>query len=358
MARVVGIDPGTVSFDLYGLEDGRPFLDRSVPSREVAARPELLLELLAAAGPLDLIAGPSGYGLPLVPASAVGDRERFLLTLVRPDERGSAVGVGGLGRLTRLLAALPVPVVFLPGAIHLPTVPEHRKVNRVDLGTPDKVCSAALGIVDQARRLHCRYADTSFILVEAGGAFSAVLAVAGGQVVDGQGGSSGPPGFMAAGALDGEVAYLLGGLSKQTLFSGGAAWVAGQPQPDLPAFLAGVAAGLPECRRAWLALLEGLEKAVAAMRVAVPQPREILLAGRLARAPEFAAALADRLAPVAPVRPLGAPGGAVAKESARGAALLADGLANGAYRELVDVLRLREAAGTALDHIYIPGLAR
>ena len=61
------------------------------------------------------------------------------------------------------------------------------------------------------------------ILLELGGAFTAALAIDGGQIVDGMGGSSGPLGVRAAGALDGELAYLLGpALRKDTLYSGGA----------------------------------------------------------------------------------------------------------------------------------------
>ena len=94
MPRVVGIDPGTVSFDVLGLQDGDAFLERSVPTPEVARRPETLLGVLQAALPLDLIAGPSGYGLPLVPIEAVGERELKLLYLARPGEdaphRGAA----------------------------------------------------------------------------------------------------------------------------------------------------------------------------------------------------------------------------------------------------------------------------
>jgi len=36
MPRVIGIDPGTVSIDLCGLDNGRLFLDRSWPTAEVA----------------------------------------------------------------------------------------------------------------------------------------------------------------------------------------------------------------------------------------------------------------------------------------------------------------------------------
>jgi predicted butyrate kinase (DUF1464 family) len=43
------------------------------------------------------------------------------------------------------------------------------------------------------------------------------------------------------------------------------------------------------------------------------------------------------------------------KEAARGAALIADGLAGGRYRELVEVMRLKEARGTVLDRLYLTG---
>ena len=41
----------------------------------------------------------------------------------------------------------------------------------------------------------------------------------------------------------------------------------------------------------------------------------------------------------------------IAKQGAQGAALIADGLAGGANRVLVDRLRIREAQGTVLDHL-------
>ncbi len=68
MPRVIGIDPGTVTIDVCGLDDGEVFLDRSLPTIEALAHPSVLVELIAAAAPLDLVAGPSGYGLPLTAA--------------------------------------------------------------------------------------------------------------------------------------------------------------------------------------------------------------------------------------------------------------------------------------------------
>ena len=190
---------------------------------EVGADPSLLVEALADHGPFELVLGPAGYGLPLVPVEQVGERELALMLLVREDEPHGRVGVGGMRSIVRALIAAELPLVFGPGAIHLPTIPAYRKWNRIDLGTADKVASAALCIADQSRRLDVEFAETSFVMLELGGAFSAALAVDGGRIVDGLGGSAGPIGARACGALDAEVAYLLGAaLSKRTVFSGGA----------------------------------------------------------------------------------------------------------------------------------------
>src|SRR5262249_40202171 len=114
------------------------------------------------------------------------------------------------------LAASRLPVVFLPGVIHVPTVPDHRKVNRIDLGTADKLCVAALAV---AR--HATPAEATFCLVELGSAFTACIVVAGGRIVDGVGGTGGPLGWRSAGGWDGEAAYLLSPLAKRDLFTGG-----------------------------------------------------------------------------------------------------------------------------------------
>jgi predicted butyrate kinase (DUF1464 family) len=309
LTRVAGVDPGTVSFDVCVLDDGEVVFERSFPTSDLPP----LVTALVEQGPFDLVLGPSCYGLPLVPAAEVGERELSLMVLVRADEAGR-VGITGMRSIIRALIAADLPLVFGPGAIHLPTIPAYRKWNRIDLGTPDKVASAALCIVDQAGRHGIDFADTSFVMVELGGAFTAALAVDGGQIVDGIGGSAGPIGAQACGAMDAEVAYLLGGaLSKGTVFSGGAT---------------GEALG------------EGAAKAALALTASVPAPREILVTGR--NATELG------LAHVAPER-------FVPKAAAHGAAVLADGLAGGRYAPLVERMRLRDAGGTALDHLRLHG---
>jgi predicted butyrate kinase (DUF1464 family) len=314
LTRVAGVDPGTVSFDVCVLDDGAVVFERSFPSSD----PQPLVSAVVEQGPFDLVLGPSGYGLPLVPAEQVGERELSLMVLLRSDEPPGPVGVVGMRTIIRALIAADLPLVFGPGAIHLPTIPDHRKRNRIDMGTADKVASAALCIADQARRLGIGFDETSFVMLELGGAFTAALAVDGGQIVDGIGGSAGPIGAQACGALDAEVAYLLGGaLSKRTVFSGGALGDA---------------------------LEEGAAKAALALTVSVPEPREILVTGRNARP-----ALATRFAQ--PVR-------FIEGAAAHGAAVLADGVAGGRYAPLVDRLRLRDATGTVLDHLRLHGADR
>jgi len=88
MPRVIGIDPGTVSIDICGLDDGRVFLDESLPTSEALRDATAFVARLQAAGPIDLIVGPSGYGLPCIRASDVSDADLRLAVLAAEGESG------------------------------------------------------------------------------------------------------------------------------------------------------------------------------------------------------------------------------------------------------------------------------
>src|SRR5256885_7460371 len=106
MPRVIGIDPGTVSIDVCGLDDGRLFLDRSVPTADALADPARLVGLLEEeAGPLDLVAGPSGYGLPLTRARDATDSDLRLALLA---------AAGGTLRAARAPPPPPCPAAPPP----------------------------------------------------------------------------------------------------------------------------------------------------------------------------------------------------------------------------------------------------
>ena len=212
----------------------------------------------------DLVVAPSGYGLPLRPARGVSEEELRLAFLARPDERG---GIGGLRRLVRRLAESDLPVVLIPGVVHLDTVPEHRKLNRVDMGTADKVCATALAMEEQRERTGRPLESISLILLELGGAFTAAVAVDRGQIVDGVGGTSGPLGWQAAGALDGEV-----GLSRRPASTRACCSAAARKRSRARAATGGTLAVR--------AYVEGAAKAVAQLRISAPRAEEVLVSGR------------------------------------------------------------------------------
>jgi predicted butyrate kinase (DUF1464 family) len=338
MTRVAGTDPGTSSLDLVLLEDGAVRDQCRFTPQDLQADPAHPVRWLSERGPLDLVAGPSGYGLPLVPARDCGERELALMSLVRPDDRGGEQGVLQFNALLRALVTSDLPVVFLPGVIHLATVPPQRKVNRIDLGTADKLCVAALALAQEAAARSVAFAACDFCLVELGSAFTACVVVRAGRVVDGAGGTSGPLGWRSGGAWDGELAYLLSPLAKRDLFAGG---VLSDPDPA-------------EGRAAFR---ESLRKTVAGLYAVTPFPRVVLSGRLLETEPAFAELVERDLAQVGKVARLPSLPGAWVKHAAQGAALTADGLAGGHYARLVEHLELRGAAGTALDWLRHPRAA-
>jgi len=345
--RVIGIDPGTGSFDFFGMDGEKIILDTSVPVPEVAQNPKVLVDTVRGVFPLDMIVGPSGYGLPVTPIRDITDRE---LTLMVPDDKSIPL-YDGIRMVLKLMKTEGFPVYFTPGVIHLSTVPAYRKANKMDMGTADKVCCVALAIRDQAELYGIDYSETSFILAEVGYAFTAVLGVDRGKIVDGLGGTSGGPGFITLGSMDSELAVRLGKFPGVVLFSGGAKDASGKD--DLtPEELAKKHYKYPP---AWNMLLESIAKGVAAITVAVEKPREILLSGRLSGIPEIAETLSAKLSKFGKVRKVERRA-RIAKEAAEGAYIIGEGLLGGKYKSIVDSLELREARGTMFDHILLKGI--
>jgi predicted butyrate kinase (DUF1464 family) len=329
MLRVAGTDPGTSSLDVLVLEDGAVRDQARFLPEELQADATLPVRWLDERGPFDLITGPSGYGLPLVAARDCDDRDLALMTLLRPDDQGGGrQGVLGFTAVVRALRVSALPVVFLPGVIQLPSIPAYRKINRIDLGTADKLCVAVLAI-DRVG------AGAAFCVMELGSAFTACLVVREGKVVDGLGGSSGPPGWRSGGAWDGEAAYLLSPLAKQDLFTGGVQSI-----------------GVDEGAR--LLFRESLLKAVAGLQ-AVTAFEQVVLSGRLLELePAFVEQVTDDLSKLGSVTRLESLPGAWVKQAAQGAALTADGLAGGSRAALVEGIGLRAASGSVLDWLRYP----
>jgi len=364
--KVAGTDAGIKTYDLFGFDDqtGEIFLDESIPREEISREPGLVIERFREVGRevggIKAIVASSGYGMPLKEARAATDADIALATFFTPADERRGLKIVGLRRLMLLMReATDLPFYFTPGVIHLPTVPEHRKANRIDLGTSDKVYTAALAIKDQAERKGKGYGETSLIAVEVGFSYTSALAVKGGKIVDAMAGTSGFPGYSGMGFMDAELCYALshleGELSKARLFTGGCAHVSGrEPSRTEPEeFVEGGGPG-------YELMVEAVVKDVASLLPSV-RPAEVLLSGRFSRIPRFFAEVKGRLEEFfsslsleVEVRKLGHRG--KAKEAAEGAAVLASGIAGGRYRELVEVMRLRESRGHVFEHLYPPEL--
>jgi predicted butyrate kinase (DUF1464 family) len=326
--RVVGTDPGTSSLDLLLLEDGQVVDQRRFRPEELRERPGALARLLDQWTPLTLVAGPSGYGLPLVPADRLTEDQIDQMSLVRPDHRGEPAGLIGFRSWVRALVQSGLPVVFLPGGFHLPTIPPHRKANSVDLGTADKVAVAALALWFDAAA-HGGVDRSTFAVVEIGSAFTAMMVVQDGRLVNSSAGTNGPIGLQSRGSWDGEVAYWNGPLSKSDLFRGGL--------DDLGPLG-------PEAFR------ESLARHIAGLRAITPFER-IYLSGAGLNRPDVAGLAGEALSRFGQLAFLPSLPGAWVKHAAQGSALLADALAGGQFATLAASLELCSAAGSIWDAV-------
>lgn len=365
MVRVVGIDPGTRSMDICGLEDGEVYYERVVDTVEAAQRPETLIEAIEVAEPFDLIAGPSGYGVEItylkdIPENIVEDwyYEYILLTDKAHIEKAlkrenfGALVYYAMTNSTIEMKRRNWPVCYIPGVIQLPTVPKYRKVNKMDMGTADKMCVAVLGVHDQARRLHIPYSEVSFIHVEMGFGYNAVLGVDKGRIVDGIGGTTiGGPGFLTISSMDAELVQIVEKWEKADVFSGGCASIGDCSTPEELVERIDVD---ENCRIAYDAMIEGVVKAVLSMTASVPNPKEVLISGRLTKIKEIKDELLNRVDP-APVMRVGWLSGIKeVKETSQGYAMVADGIAGGKFQRLIDWMKIKEAKGTAMDYIFHP----
>ena len=369
MVRVLGIDPGTKSIDICGLEDGVVYFEESIETIEAAKNPELVIKAIEKALPVDLIVGPSGYGVELtylkdIPEDILEDWYYTYILLTSREEIEDALRKGFIGayiyyamvQMVKEMKRRNLPVCFIPGVINLPTVPIHRKVNKMDMGTADKLCVAILAIHDQAKRLGIPYSEVSLILVELGFGYNAVIGVNNGKIVDGFGGTTMlGPSFLTMSWTDLELVQIVKHWEKADVFVGGVVSITGKDSLD--EFIECVDYD-EKCRIAWNAMMEGIEKAVKAIQVSVPKPREIIVSGRLAKYPRVLKELEERLSTIAPIRritPL--PGAKITKETAWGYAIVADGLAGGSFKDLIEHVEIKNAKGTCYDYIYHPKIA-
>ena len=330
MYRVLGIDPGSKSWDFFGLEDDKIILDTSLPTKELISDPQKALTIINSVKDIDLMVAPSGFGLPLKDVHELTEQDIFF-TLLKFDQKEKNKLVG-LGEVLRLIKAQKIAGIIVPGVKHLPTVPRYQKINKIDMGTADKICTAVTGIRDQIERFKISPEDTNFIMVEIGYGFTAVLAIEDGQIIDGIGGSN-IMGFRACG-----VAYISGysnlSLKEITLLA----------KKDNQTKLA---------LKAYLSSVKKAVFGISSSFTSKDKIKEVLLAGRGSDLVYFREKMIRGLKDVAPVRTMKS-FSQISKRAAQGAAFIANGILGGRFEPIIDNLKIKEATGSILDDIFIP----
>ncbi|MFX0001338.1 MAG: DUF1464 family protein [Candidatus Hodarchaeota archaeon] len=350
--RVLGIDPGSLSWDFFGMENDKIILDTSLPTKELIANPQKAITIINSIKDIDLMVAPSGFGLPLKDVHDLTEQDIFF-TLLKFDQKEKNKLIG-LGEVLRLIKAQKIPGVIVPGVKHLTTVPKYRKINKIDMGTADKICTAVTGIRDQMERFKVSPEKTNFILVEIGYGFTAVLAIENGQIIDGIGGSN-IMGFRACGSLDGELAYLIKNIEKKNIYKGGVAYISGYSDLSLKEITL-LAEKDEQTKIALKAYLSSVKKAVYGISSSFSSKekiKEVLLAGRGSNLVYFREKMVRGLNDVAPVRVMSS-FSQIAKRAAQGAAFIANGILGGRFEPIINNLKIKEATGSILDDIFIP----
>ncbi len=271
---------------------------------------EVVDEMLAM-HPATPIVLPSGLGVPLTRAGDLMDQDIAEITLGLDGPAADDLGALLVEARRRALRAFCIPAVKL-----LPSVPIHRKVNRLDLGGAGALC-AAVWIMHSIAVPGSEPASCGWLLVHAARAGTCLLAIRAGRIVDGTGELTPATGRLASRGLD-----------------------------ELLRRAARVGSPHPRAQAAWpphaLAEAEGemLTRAALGLLRFHGLPHAVVIGERRAETEH----LLGGWVPLAPSPAVG-PG----FEAALGAAVIAAGLTGGPTADLVQQLGVREARERALD---------
>ena len=346
----MGIDPGSRFWKFCVIDDdgilSRDKIDTAKITRDGAAfRGELERNLDG----LEAIAAPSGHGLSLTTIDRVGREDVQKMTLKRGGP--SIVGLGSSIEILRdVCSETGIKCFVLPSVKHLNSVPPWRKINRVDLGTADKVCSAAYALQSLSDRRSQPLAETSFILADVGHAFLAMVCVEKGRIVDGIGGTMAGFGTGASGAIDAELVHSWEFPDRSSIYSGGLVHAAGLSLQEIEDRLPGELEERPSV--ALRRFLESFASDAAAMSTR-NDVGEVVLSSVLG--PRLNSLLIEEVTRVGlPVKHSMVDEG----PGCIGAAYVANGLIGGRYSGLVKHLGIDSGRGSIMDKIYFHGEPR
>lgn len=312
----LGIDYGTKSWKIALLQ-GEDIKD--LQEFEDSLQVLTYLDRVVSQHPLLPIVLPSGFGIPLKKIQEVKEADIFEMTLKKGEPREL-----GLGRFLEAIKARNVHAYCIPAVKLLSSIPTHRKINKIDMGTSDKLCSLAF-IEKVLLERGQPFQNMNFLILEVGYAFTCLLVVKEGRVIDALGGTAGCIGPKSRGSIDGEVAYLYNFDTKAKIYSGG--------------FL-DLEEKFPGCGE--MAFWEGLEKELLSF-MHFYQINSILLTGR------NKALIHEKLGSRYPTGML--QNDREGYESAIGAAILANGIEGGIFENIIIHLGIRETQERVFDWI-------
>jgi len=358
VVKSLGIDPGTKSFDLVLLDNGEVAWESSVPTEEVASRPERLTEELSRLErEVDMIVGPSGYGAPYICNDDIIEPKIFasevllLTSLNKLKQRTEDLGFAVYRALYRLVVELwkkKINVCYIPSVKQLQTVDLSYKINRIDLGTADKLASAFLASYILYNETEHRSARRDFFLLELGFGYNALISVRESKIAGGLGGTSLGPGFLTPGPLDLEV-VVSGKWKRSSVWDGGVGSIcSAESMIDLLTREKSI-----ECSSYLKAMILSIRSGLSYLGFS---GNELIVAsGRWAGA-ELLKLMEEELGIKFFLERPKLKGARTSKEAAQGMAMIGDAITGGKYAPFFNSMMLMKAKGTVMDHIYLPSL--
>ncbi len=358
--RVLGVDPGTKTFDVVAIENGVVKAEKSIDTTTIAKNPEVLISAIEACE-ADFIVAPSGYGVPVTRGDEVLDPRRFAIEVlllsteddIRRGVEAGEVGIWVYDALAKvvdyLVKRFSDRVLFLPSVILLPTVPAYRKLNKVDMGTVDKLAATFVATHSYSQREGVDYSNVNIVVAELGFGYNAVVAVNKGKIVDGIGGTCASVGTLTAGSLDLEVVVRVERWDRWDVFHGGLFHYVNTF--DMSDLAKAFERGEEPLASAFRGFIEAVAKDIMRALVTNPRAEAVMLTGRHSRLGLVKKLLQDLLKDVELLYVDPIKGAQMSKEAAQGYAAIGEGIVGGVFRDLVKHMEIEKACGTVADYL-------
>jgi len=374
----LGIDAGTSKWAITLLEEYKEYreyrentkvrtkfkFETTIPTYEITKGIEGINKLLNLVENFnaDCIVVPSGYGLPLKNISELTNNDLFKISLKNENEAESV----GIRKFLSEAKKRKFNAYVVPSVKLLPTVENFKKVNIIDLGTSDKLCSAIYALslsslplsLSSPSPLSEKFKTENFILAEIGFGFNAFLKILNGKIQDGIGGTVASSGFSSHGKLDSEINW------KTSKFSGGVLSIIQKSKrknkqeisPEL-FFKAHKKTGNREL--AYFYFIDGIIKDISSLMT--PEISKIYLCGKIsvfveAQIKEELERKFERKFTFKNIEYQKRKQGfekIKGSSASRGGAILANGIAGGKFKDLIEWMQIKEAKGDIFDYVFV-----